>query len=222
MDRTRETQHEYQQQQHSDAPTRVIRPALGVGALSGTTGFITGGLIATLKSSPTPGLFALGTGVNCFFLGSTYWAFRNSMLKLAPVWYPSLRIATPRDRTAISGAAGVLTGATGGLVLRGPGHVIPGAIIWGLVGTGAQYLYAIADERYLENVQQHTPASGETSKTGFWERAFRSGWSPVKRLTHEEYKRMLEGKLLGVEVDIALIDEEIENLRNSSDKTSGS
>ena len=47
-----------------------IRIAYGA---AGTTGFITGGLIATLKSSPTPGLFALGTGVNCFFLGSAYW-----------------------------------------------------------------------------------------------------------------------------------------------------
>lgn len=40
---------------------------------AGTTGFITGGLFATLKSSPIPGLFALGTGFNCFVIGSTYW-----------------------------------------------------------------------------------------------------------------------------------------------------
>jgi len=90
MDRTRETLPP-QQQQHSDTQTGVILPALKVGVLAGplphhsgrcdiqitygaagTTGFITGGLIATLKSSPTPGLFALGTGANCFFLASTY------------------------------------------------------------------------------------------------------------------------------------------------------
>jgi len=91
--------------------------------------------------------------------------------------------------------------------------VIPGAIVWGLVGTGAQYLYAIADERHSENVQQ--PVVGTE---GFWEHAFRSGWSPVKRLTHAEYKQMLEEKLLGVEADIALIEEEIEALRDSSGK----
>jgi len=106
-------------------------------------------------------------------------------------------------------------------ILGGRGHVIPGAIMWGLISTGAQYFYAIADERHSENVQQQ-PASGEASRKGFWERAFRSEWSPVKRLTHEEYKWMLEEKLLGVEADIAIIDEEIENLRKSSDKASGS
>lgn len=106
-------------------------------------------------------------------------------------------------------------------ILGGRGHVIPGTIMWGLIGTGAQYLYAIADERHSENVQQ-LPANNGASKKGFWERAFRSEWSPVKRLTHEEYKRMLEERLLGVEADIALIDEEIEYLRKSSDKASGS
>ncbi|KAF8451811.1 hypothetical protein BGX38DRAFT_1181292 [Terfezia claveryi] len=105
-------------------------------------------------------------------------------------------------------------------ILGGRGHVIPGAIMWGLIGIGAQYLYAIADEYHSESVQQQ-PASAQASRKGFWERAFRSEWSPVKRLTYEEYKRMLEEKLLGVEADIALIDEEIEILRKSSDKVSG-
>ena len=95
--------------------------------------------------------------------------------------------------------------------------------MWGLISTGAQYLYAITDERHSENlnVQQQQLASG-MSKKGFWEHAFRSEWSPVKRLTHEEYKGMLEEKLLGVEADIALVDEEIESLRKLSGNTSGS
>lgn len=42
-------------------------------ASTGCTGLAAGGVIAVLRSSPTVGLFAAGTGLNCFALGSTYW-----------------------------------------------------------------------------------------------------------------------------------------------------
>ena len=45
------------------------------------------------------------------------------MLKAAPVWYPDLRTATPRDRVLVSGAAGALTGATAGLILSMSGFL---------------------------------------------------------------------------------------------------
>lgn len=40
-----------------------------------------------------------------------------------------------------------------------------------------------------------------------------SSWSPVKMLSNEDYAKILNEKLLGVDADIALIDEEIESLR---------
>ena len=98
----------------------------------------------------------------------------------------------------------------------GTSHVIPGAIVWGLVGTGGQWLYAIADERHTKSVLYRSTGSEEKDIGGG---AFRSKWSPVKRLTEEEHKKVLEKKLLAVDADIALLDEEIENLRGSSDET---
>lgn len=40
----------------------------------------------------------------------------------------------------------------------------------------------------------------------------RSKWSPVTRLTTEEYENMLKEKLLVLEADLALANEEIERL----------
>lgn len=40
----------------------------------------------------------------------------------------------------------------------------------------------------------------------------RSRWSPVTRLTTEEYEEMLKGKLLALEADLAIADEEIAKL----------
>lgn len=94
--------------------------------------------------------------------------------------------------------------------------------MWGLIGAGGQFLYAVADERHSVTVRHQPARDEEALKKGFWERAFRSEWSPVKRLTQEEYRQMLEEKLLGVEADIALVDEEIESIKKSSGGTSNS
>lgn len=42
---------------------------------------------------------------------------------------------------------------------------------------------------------------------------FRSKWSPLKKLTDEEYVDMMSEKILRVEADIALIDDRIAELR---------
>lgn len=43
---------------------------------------------------------------------------------------------------------------------------------------------------------------------------FRSKWSPLKKLTDQEYIDMMEEKILRVEADIALIDERITELKS--------
>lgn len=41
-----------------------------------------------------------------------------------------------------------------------------------------------------------------------------SKWSPVTRLSDEDYEKALQGKLLRIEADIALIDDDIQALRS--------
>ena len=39
-------------------------------------------------------------------------------------------------------------------------------------------------------------------------------WSPMKKLSDEEYGNLLKERLLRIEADIALVDEELEKLRS--------
>jgi hypothetical protein len=45
-----------------------------------------------------------------------------------------------------------------------------------------------------------------------------SAWSPMKPLTDEEYEKILQQKLLKVEVEISLVDDQIAELRSLSAK----
>ncbi|KAF8243239.1 hypothetical protein K440DRAFT_613834 [Wilcoxina mikolae CBS 423.85] len=117
----------------------------------------------------------------------------------------------PKEKVYVSGASGALTGLTLGLVLRGRSNAVAGAIVWGLLGIGGQYAYNVADQRHTQEVlgSSHMP---EEKGASFTDRAFRSKWNPIKKLTDEEYGAMLNGKLLAIEAELAITNEEIEKL----------
>lgn len=76
--------------------------------------------------------------------------------------------------------------------------------MFAIFGAAGQALYNVADAR-----KSRLAESGETPKNSWLE----SKWSPVKVLTDTEYENMLQEKLLRVNAEIALIDENIEALR---------
>lgn len=91
--------------------------------------------------------------------------------------------------------------------------MIPGAIVWGLAGLGGQFMYNLADASHSQAVTEQTSGSqAKKARPGLTDRLFRSEWSPVKKLTDEEYRHMLDEKLLVVEADIAVTDDEIKEL----------
>ena len=51
---------------------------------------------------------------------------------------------------------------------------------------------------------------------GFVEYLAAMKWSPIKKLSDAEYEAMLQEKLVGVEADLALIDEEIGRVRRDA------
>lgn len=96
-----------------------------------------------------------------------------------------------------------LTGFTGGRK-----NVIPGAIMFSLFGAAGQTVYNMADAKKAEAAKL-APENKQRS----W---LDSKWSPVKVLTDEEYEKMLREKLLRINAQIALVDENIEALRNEA------
>lgn len=78
--------------------------------------------------------------------------------------------------------------------------------MWGLVGFGGQYAYNVVDARHTEEV---IAPKVDVKRANLLDRTFNSGWNPVKKLTDEEYETMLNGKLLAVEAELAITNEEI-------------
>jgi len=175
----------------------IIWPALQVGGLSGMSGIVVGGFAGVIRSS-TPTLFALASGIQWFTLGTTFWASRGFVLQ---AWGKDK--VGPREKISASAIAGGVGGTAGGL-LRGRGNVIPGAIMFAIFGATGQALYNKADARNSE-----LAAKGDSDKNSF----LNSKWSPMKVLSDSEYENMLREKLLRVNAEIALADENIEALR---------
>lgn len=74
--------------------------------------------------------------------------------------------------------------------------------MFSLFGAGGQ---AVVNWRAAK-VANAPPTTGE----GFWSR-----WSPVTKLSDEDYVKILEERLLRIEAEIALIDDHIKELRES-------
>ncbi|KAH6723893.1 hypothetical protein BKA61DRAFT_566499 [Leptodontidium sp. MPI-SDFR-AT-0119] len=177
----------------------IIAPALQVGGISGMSGLLVGGFAGVVRSN-TPFLFALASGIQWSILGGTFWASRGIVLH---AWGKDK--VTPREKISASAIAGTVGGTAGGL-LRGRKNVIPGAIMFAILGATGQMVYNMADARNSERSQEPQERDLKDS----W---LNSKWSPMKVLSDAEYESMLQEKLLRINAQIALVDENIEALR---------
>jgi hypothetical protein len=85
-------------------------------------------------------------------------------------------------------------------------NVVPGAIVFAMLGGAGQTIYNLADARH--GAYSNSPAKLETRS-----RWLDSKWSPVRVLSDDEYEGMLQEKLLRLKAEIALIDENIVELQ---------
>jgi hypothetical protein len=79
-----------------------------------------------------------------------------------------------------------------------------------VVGFLGQKGFNILDSRHTESL---TSPEASIQKAPFWQRAMQSKYSPMKQLSDEEYKKFLEDKLLRVDTEIAVIDDNIASLK---------
>ncbi|KAK3368159.1 hypothetical protein B0H63DRAFT_487867 [Podospora didyma] len=168
----------------------VLVPSLKVGATVGGLGVFAGAALGIARSAP-PALYGLATGGQWFVLSSSFYGARLVGLRVLRA-DEEIR---PGDKTAASAMAGAFAGTVAGS-LRGPKNIIPGAIVFTLLGAGGQG---------LANIFSRKGDPDAAPKKGFLE----SRWSPVTPLTDQAYERMLEEKLLRVEADLAILDDHI-------------
>lgn len=99
---------------------------------------------------------------------------------------------TPAQKVGASAVAGAASVVPVGLLLRGPRSILPGAVVFSLLGAGGQL------------VSNRWSGSETSPKTNGW---FTSKWSPMTKLSDEQYKAILEERILRLEADLAILDE---------------
>ncbi|KAI6092507.1 hypothetical protein F4821DRAFT_224199 [Hypoxylon rubiginosum] len=184
----------------------IAKKSLQTGAVTGGIGMMVGAGSGILRSAP-PTLFALVAGLQWFGLGSTFMASRSLL------WHAlgGEENLSPSDHVKAGGVAGGVSGMVGGM-FRGPRNIIPGILFFGTVGATGSYF----SQRFRDS-----PKSDESKAKSGW---LDSRWSPMKRLSDKEYEEKLEEKILRINAEIAIIDENIASLRASispSSKPSG-
>ncbi|CAD0081692.1 unnamed protein product [Aureobasidium vineae] len=167
----------------------IIGPALKIGALS--AGFVTGSVAGVIRNSP-PLLFGLGSGIQWFGLGTTYWGTRSFIFQ---AWDTGKGL-TKSDKTSASTIAGGVAGS-------GVGLLTP--IMFSLFGFLGQTVSNYYDKTDM-------PISDEP-QLNFWQRFASLKWMPVTVLKDGEYEDMLRERQLKLEAEIALVDERIEALK---------
>ncbi|KAJ5650289.1 uncharacterized protein N7484_004012 [Penicillium longicatenatum] len=178
--------------------------AAKVGALSGTAGLIYGGAAGVIRS-PNPVIHSLSCGIHWFACGSTFWWLRSNIIKLH---YQDQ--ASSQERAYVSALSG---GISGGLVTRlMGGRLIPGLVAFSLLGFCGQFAFNKVDAWQVNRAQNPSKP--------FFQRMADSKWIPLRNLSDDEYRGILSEKLLGIEAEIALLDEKIEDLEKTRPATS--
>lgn len=205
-------------------PIDVLSAALQVGAFAGGAGLVVGGVSGVVRST-TPVLFAAASGIQWFALGSTFWATKGIILQRQGIydWFEFNRGArlqprdafppTPQEKVNASAIAGGITGGVLAPLVRGRRNMIPAVIMFSIFGYAGQSIYNVLDARNTQEQKEKLQNQNKGEKENILHQIAKSRWSPMKVLSDEEYENMLQEKLLRIEADIALIDENIEKLK---------
>ncbi|OTB07116.1 hypothetical protein M426DRAFT_83483 [Hypoxylon sp. CI-4A] len=175
--------------------------ALQTGAVTGGIGLVVGAGAGIVRSAP-PTLFALVAGLQWFALGSSYMASRSLLWH---AWGGEENLSSS-DHVKASGVAGGVSGMVGGM-FRGPKNIVPGILFFGTVGATGTYI--------SQRFKKQSKDSESKPKSGWLD----SKWSPLQRLSDEDYQEKLEEKILRINAEISIIDDNIASLRASSNES---
>ncbi|KAI9897655.1 hypothetical protein N3K66_007511 [Trichothecium roseum] len=173
----------------------VLVPPLKFGVWSGVSGALlgAGGAVIADKSPLRSGGM---TGFHWFTLGTTYWFSRTMICR----GFGGAAQMSSSERVTASALAGVPTGIISGMA-NSKARAVPSQILfWTVICGGVQW-----------GVNAFTKRS--TDPTEIKNNWLRSAWSPLQRLTDEEYLLKMDDQMLGLDADIAIIDERIAALK---------
>ncbi|KAF5614356.1 uncharacterized protein FSUBG_236 [Fusarium subglutinans] len=175
----------------------LVVPPLKFGGYAGTAGVLAG-VGGSIFQEANPIIWGAVSGFQWFTLGTSFWFTRSIVVK---AWGGEEKLQNG-DKTIASAIAGTAAGSVGGLI-RGPKNILPAMLVFTTVGAGGQL---IANRMATRKPKVHD------EKESFWSR-----WSPLKKLTDQEYRDMMSEKMLRIDADIALIDDRIAELKKQAE-----
>ncbi|KAG8676692.1 hypothetical protein FPOAC2_02796 [Fusarium poae] len=178
----------------------LVLPPLKFGGYAGSAGVLAG-VGGSIFKEANPLIWGAVSGFQWFTLGTSFWFTRGIVLK---AWGGEERLKNS-EKTMASAISGTAAGAVGGLI-RGPKNILPAMFVWTTVGAVGQI---------IANRMAVRKSRVDDEKEGFFTR-----WTPLKKLTDQEYKDMMFEKMLRIDADIALIDERIVELRKQAEEES--
>ncbi|KAI1808481.1 hypothetical protein F4811DRAFT_548869 [Daldinia bambusicola] len=188
----------------ADELMRIGSKSLQVGVIAGGAGLVIGAGSGILRAAP-PALFALVASLQWFALGSTYTASKHLLWH---AWGGRENLTTS-DVVKSNGVAGGVAGMIGGM-FRGPKNILPGMLVFGTLGAAGGYA--------SELIRGQSKDDSKATKSSWLD----SKWSPMKRLTDKEYEEKLEEKILRINAEISIIDDNIASLRASNGESTKS
>ncbi|GAM88959.1 hypothetical protein ANO11243_069930 [Dothideomycetidae sp. 11243] len=120
-------------------------------------------------------------------------------------------MASPRDRLLASSIGGAFSGMSMALLTRGKSNILPGGVMFSIFGALGQSVYNVLDSRNTAVVE----AGAEKQTLTHW--VANQKWSPFSILTDDQYENILREKILKVDVEIALIDDRIQEAKHSAE-----
>ena len=91
--------------------------------------------------------------------------------------------------------------------------------MFALFGAVGQSIYHLLDASHTAKVTRDA-STLSTEPTSFLHRIAEKKWIPLKALTDTEYENMLREKLLRVDAEVAILDEDIEKVKREQDNES--
>ncbi|KAE8154651.1 hypothetical protein BDV25DRAFT_147220 [Aspergillus avenaceus] len=187
------------QAQQNSSENNALLSCLKAGALGGSAGLIYGGVSGVIRSHH-PVIHSISCGIQWSACGTSFWWLRSNILKLH---YKDQ--ASSKQRAYVSALSG---GIAGGAVTRlMGGRLVPGVVVFSLLGYVGQSSYNVIDRWQLE--QANMPSKP------IIQRIADSKWIPLKTLSDDDYRGILNEKLLSIEAEMAILDEKIEELEKS-------
>ncbi|KAK4946829.1 hypothetical protein LTR10_014332 [Elasticomyces elasticus] len=173
-----------------------LLPSLGVGTATGVLGVAYGTVAGILVSTPRPLLYSSVSGVQWFCAGSTYFYCRSALLA-----HPALTAENGLHRVVASGVGGSCAGAVAGAFLP-KGAIRSGGILFGVLAAITQ-----AGLNFAQGSSIGLPSSLQQGIASL---------IPMKSLSDKEYEDLLLNKLIKIEAEISILDDQISNLRAAS------